>query len=148
IIGAGVSVVITQNLGAGKKEQADAVARAAVGASSWIGGFSMLAALAFATPLLRLLNTPEDVLPPAPPLLRWLAPAILLDVWNASMVSVMRAHMRSRDTLAVIVVMQIIVIAMAMPLMPRMGLEGYALALFTSRVVGVVLHLWLWKLRL
>jgi len=148
IIGAGVSVVITQNLGAGRPEQADAVARAAVGASSWIGGFSMLSALIFAAPLLRLLNTPEDVLPLAVPLLRWLAPAILLDVWNASMVSVMRAHMRSRDTLVVIMIMQVIVIAIATPLMPRLGLEGYALALFVSRVVGVVLHLWLWKLRL
>lgn len=148
IIGAGVSVVITQNLGAGRPEQADAVARAAVGASSWIGGFSMLSALLFATPLLRVLNTPEEVLPLAVPLLRWLAPAILLDVWNASMVSVMRAHLRARDTLVVIVIMQIVVIALAVPLMPRMGLEGYALALFLSRVVGVVLHLWLWKLRL
>ncbi len=124
------------------------MARAAVGASTWIGGFSMVCALLFATPLLRLLNAPEDVLPLAAPLLRWLAPAILFDVWNASMVSVMRAHMRSRDTLAVIIVMQIVVIALAVPLMPRLGLPGYALALFTSRVIGLVLHLLLWKWRL
>jgi len=148
IIGAGISVVITQNLGAGQREQADAVARAAVGASTWIGGFSMLCALLFATPLLRLLNAPEDVLPLAAPLLRWLAPAILFDIWNASMVSVMRAHMRSRDTLAVIIVMQIVVIMLAVPLMPRLGLPGYALALFTSRVIGLILHLLLWKWRL
>ncbi|HEY4080339.1 MAG TPA: MATE family efflux transporter [Burkholderiaceae bacterium] len=148
IIGAGVSVVITQSLGAGRREQADAVARAALGASSWIGGFSALMALLFAHQLLRLLNTPEDVLPLAEPLLRWLAPAILLDVWNASMVSVMRAHMRSRDTLAVIVVMQAIVLLLAVPLMPMLGLPGYALALFVSRLLGLGLHLWLWRWRL
>jgi Na+-driven multidrug efflux pump len=148
IIGAGISVVITQNLGAGRREQADAVARAALGASSWIGGFSALMALAFAGPLLRLLNTPDEVVPLAQPLLRWLAPAILLDIWNASMVSVMRAHMRSRDTLAVIVVMQAVVLLLAVPLMPWLGLEGYALAVFVSRALGLALHLWLWRWRL
>jgi len=37
VIGAGVGVVITQALGAGRRDQADAVARAVLGASSWIG---------------------------------------------------------------------------------------------------------------
>lgn len=44
-----------------------------------------------------------------------LAPALLLDAWNASMASVMRAHLRSRDTLAVLVLMQLCQLALAIP---------------------------------
>ncbi|MBV8605137.1 MAG: MATE family efflux transporter [Pelomonas sp.] len=148
IIGAGIGVVVTQNLGAGRRAQADAVARAAVGASTWIGGTTALVAVLFAHPLLALLNAPPAVLALAAPLLRALAPALLLDVWNASMASVMRSHLRTRDTLAVIVVMQICTLSLALPLMPRLGLPGYALALAISRGVGLALHLWLWRARL
>eukprot|EP01136_Pigoraptor_vietnamica_P011194 Opistho-1_new@49738 len=58
LIGAGVSVVVTQSLGGGRRDQADAVARAAVGASSWLGIVTALFALLFAEPLLRLMNAP------------------------------------------------------------------------------------------
>ncbi|MDN3921908.1 MATE family efflux transporter [Roseateles violae] len=148
IVGAGVSVVVTQSLGGGRRDQADALARAAVGASSWLGLFSASLALLATTPLLRLLNAPEGLLPLAAPLLQWLAPALLLDAWNASMGSVMRAHLRTRDTLMVIVAMQLATLALALPLMPRLGLPGYALALIAARALGLGLHLWLWRARL
>jgi len=148
IIGAGISVVVTQSLGGGRRDQADAVACAALGASTWLGGISTLAALLFATPLLRVMNAPEAVLPLAAPLLQWLAPAMLLDAWNASMSSVMRAHMRTRDTLVVIVVMQVCTLALAVPLMPHLGLPGFALALAASRSLGLVMHLYFWRNRL
>jgi len=148
IIGAGIGVVVTQNLGAGRRDQADAVARAAVGASTWIGGVMGLVALLFASPLLELLNAPPAVLALAVPMLRALAPALMIDVWNASMASVMRSHLRTRDTLAVIVVMQVCTLSLALPLMPRLGLPGYAVALALSRCVGLALHLWLWRERL
>ena len=44
--------------------------------------------------LLQALQAPVDLLPLALPFLQWLAPAMLLDAWNASMGSVMRAHLR------------------------------------------------------
>lgn len=148
IVGAGISVVVTQSLGGGRREQADAVACASLGASTWLGGISTLAALLFATPLLRLMNAPDAVLPLAAPLLQWLAPAMMLDAWNASMSSVMRAHMRTRDTLVVIVVMQVCTLALAIPLMPHLGLPGFALALAASRSLGLVMHLYFWRKRL
>jgi len=148
IIGAGISVVVTQSLGGGRRDQADALACAALGASTWLGGISTLAALLFATPLLRLMNAPDAVLPLAAPLLQWLAPAMLLDAWNASMSSVMRAHMRTRDTLLVIVVMQVCTLAVAVPLMPHLGLPGFALALAVSRSLGLAMHLYFWRRRL
>jgi len=148
IIGAGVSVVVTQSLGAGRRDQAQALARAALGASSWLGGITAGTALIGAGSLLRLLEAPPEVWPLARPFLMALAPAMLLDAWNASMASVMRAHLRTRDTLAVLVAMQLVQLALAVPLMAQLGLPGFALALLGSRGLALGLHLWLWRARL
>lgn len=151
VIGAGVSVVITQNLGAGQHDAARRVACAVLGASSWLGGMTALLAGLAAQPLLRLLNTPDEVLPLAVPLLQALALATLFDAWNASMASVMRAHLRSRATLLVLVAMHLCHLALALPLisgwggLPALGLPGYALALTLSRMLGLALHLLLWR---
>lgn len=154
IVGAGVGVVVTQALGAGRRAQADAVALAVLGASTWIGlAVAVTAALA-ALPLLKLMNAPAAVLPLAAPLLLSLAPAMLLDAWNASMTAVLRAHLRARETLAVMVAMQALHLALMAPLMngwgplPALGLPGYALALVLARVLAIQLHLWLWRERL
>ena len=154
VVGAGVGVVVTQALGAGRRETADALARAALGASTWVGGLVALLALAGAPLLMRLLNAPPEVMPLAQPLLQWLAPAMLLDAWNASMASVMRAHLRARDTLGVMVLMHATHLALAVPLMggvggwPGLGLAGFAAALIAARLLALALHLLLWRTRL
>lgn len=148
IIGAGISVVITQALGGGRRAVADATARAALGASTWLGGVTALMALVFAGPLLRLMNAPAEVLPLSLPFLMALAPAMMIDAWNASMAGVMRAHLRSRDTLMVLVAMQVAQLLLAIWLMPHLGLPGFALALAVSRAFGLGLHVWLWRERL
>jgi putative MATE family efflux protein len=154
IVGAGVGVVITQNLGGGRREAADAVARAVLAASTWIGAFTALLALAGTAPLLHLMNAPAEVLPLAAPLLQALAPALLLDAWNASMAAVMRAHLHARDTLVVMVLMHTVHLALAVPLMggafgwPGLGLPGFAVALLVARGVALALHLSLWRRRL
>lgn len=154
IIGAGASVVLTQRLGGGQRAQADAVARATLGASTWIGGGTGLGCVLLAGPLLGLLNTPEDVRPLAEPFVRWLGLSLLLDAWNASLAAVLRSHLRSRDTLAVIVAMHGSHLLLCVPLMlgagplPPLGLSGFALALLASRGLGVALHLVLWRARL
>jgi putative MATE family efflux protein len=158
IVGAGVGVVLTQALGAGRRDAADAVARAVLGASTWIGLAVALTAAAGASQLLRALNAPAELLPLALPFLVALAPAMLLDAWNASMTSVLRAHLRVRDTLAVMVAMQLVHLALMGPLMfgtslgaatvPALGMPGYALALLLARALAVALQLWLWRERL
>ncbi|AXA90224.1 MATE family efflux transporter [Massilia sp. YMA4] len=151
IVGSGVGVVITQSLGGGQRERANRVALASVGASSWIGAVTALVALAGADGLLALLQTPADVLPLAAPFLMALAPAMLFDAWNASMAAVMRAHLRTRDTLLVLVAMHLSHLLLALPVMhgwgplPALGLPGYALALALSRALGLALHLLLWR---
>lgn len=148
IVDAGIGVVITQALGSGRRAVADSTARASLGANTWLGASTGLAALLFAGPLLTLLNAPDSVRPLAQPFLMALAPCILLDAWNASMASVMRAHLRSRDTLVVLVLMQVTQLALSLVLMPRLGLPGFAVALTASRGLGLVLHVWLWRARL
>jgi Na+-driven multidrug efflux pump len=154
IVGAGVGVVITQNLGAGRRGAADAVACAVLGASTWLGGVCAVAAVAGTGPLLRVMNAPAEVLPLAAPLLQALAPAMLLDAWNSSMAAVMRAHLRSRDSLLVMVLMHALHLALAPVLMlglgswPGLGLAGYAVALVVARLLALALHLLLWRKRL
>ncbi|QGZ38571.1 putative MATE family efflux protein [Pseudoduganella flava] len=151
IVGSGVGVVITQSLGGGQRARADRVALASVGASTWIGALTALVAIAGAGPLLRLLQTPAGVYPLAVPFLMTLGAALLFDAWNASMAAVMRAHLRTRDTLIVLVAMHSTHVLLAIPLMhgwgplPALGLPGFAVALTVSRALGLALHLVLWR---
>jgi putative MATE family efflux protein len=158
VVGAGIGVVVTQALGAGRRDRADEVAKAVLGAASWIGAAVALTAAAGAQPLLRLMHAPAEVLPLAAPFLVALAPAMLLDAWNASMTAVLRAHLRARETMAVMVLMQLTHLALMVPLMsgfsllgftlPALGLPGYALALIAARLLALALHRWLWRQRL
>jgi Na+-driven multidrug efflux pump len=163
VIGAGVSVVVAQGLGgttdAGPASRAaQAVARASLGASTWAGLLIALATVLCAQPLLRLMNAPADVFALALPLLFWLAPAMLLDAWNAALASVTRAHLHGQAALRVIVIVHAVHLGGAALLMlgtpalpgtalqvPALGLTGFAIALLVSRVLGVALHLWVWR---
>lgn len=145
IVGAGISVVVSQALGGGRRAQADAVACAVLGASSWVGVACAGAAALGAEALMRGLNAPAEVLPLAAPLLRWMAPALLLDAWNAAMASVTRAHLRTREVLAVVLAMHALHLVLALWWMPAHGLAGFAAALAASRVLGLVLHATIWR---
>ncbi len=154
VIGAGVGVVVAQALGANKRGAADAAAAAAWGASTWIGGICMLLAGVFASPLLRLMNAPPEVLPLAVPLLQLMAPAVLLDAWNSTAASVLRSHLHARPTMVVNLTMQVLNLVLAVPLMSGAfgwdgwGLAGYALALLAARGLGLGLFLQAWRTRL
>lgn len=148
IVGMGASVVITQQLGAGDRRGADETARAALGASTWLGAGAGLAVLLGAEAFLRLLNAPPDVRAIATPFLRTLALALALDAFNASMAAVMRAHLHGRDTLINMISMHTLHLLLCLPLMRWLGLPGFAVAMAISRAFGLVLHLWLWRRRL
>ena len=154
VIGMGVSVVITQNLGAGKRLAAQATAKAALGASSWLGLITALLVFTGAGSLLELLNAPPAVLLLGRPYLQVLALALLLDAFNASMAAVMRAHLRTRDTMFNILAMHGVHLLLCLPLMrgagllPALGLVGFALAMALSRLFGLLVHLALWRWRL
>lgn len=150
----GVSVVITQNLGAGHRAGADRTACSALGASSWLGATVALVLVSSAESLLAALNAPPDVLRLATPYVQALALSVLLDAWNASMASVMRAHLRTRDVMLNILSMHGLHLVLCVPLMrgwgplPALGLPGFALALALSRAWGLAWHVLLWRWRL
>lgn len=157
IVGAGAGVVLTQALGAGRRDEADAVARALLGASTWIGLAVALPAALAAAPLMRLMNAPPEVLPLATTLLVALAPVLVLDAWCASLTTVLRSHLRARDTLAVMTAMQGLQLLLMGPLMLgwgpwpddwALGLPGFALAVLLSRLLAIGLLLALWRARL
>jgi putative MATE family efflux protein len=154
IISMGVSVVVTQYVGAGNRGEADATARAALGASTWLGLSSALAVFLGAAPLLSSMNAPPDVLALGVPYLQMLAVALVLDAFNASMAAVMRAHMRTQDAMLTVLGMHLTHLLLCVPLMrgwgwiPPLELVGFALAMALSRAVGVGAHLFLWRLRL
>lgn len=148
IISMGVSVVITQYLGAGNKAGADQTARAALGASTWLGLGSGCALLLGAAPLLSLLNATPEVIALGAPYLQMLALALLLDAFNASMAAVLRAHLHTRDTMLTILAMHALHLALCFPLMRAWGLVGFALAMAISRAFGLCMHLLLWRWRL
>lgn len=154
IISMGVSVVVTQNLGAGHRSVADATARAAIGASVWLGLISGMVVSIFPNNLLLLLNTPPEVLPLAVPFLEVLAIALGLDSLNASMGAVMRAHLHTRDTFLNMMSMHSLHLLMCVLLMQGIGfiqpigLIGFALSAAVSRLFAVGFHLVLWRWRL
>jgi Na+-driven multidrug efflux pump len=142
IISMGVSVVITQNLGAGHVGGAHHVARAALGASTWLGLGAAIVVFTGAGPLLSLLDSPGPVQALGEPYLQMLAWALMLDAYNASMSAVMRAHLRTRDAMFNILAMHALHLLLCLPLMrglgpiPALGLPGFALAMAISRAFG------------
>lgn len=151
IISMGVGVVITQNLGAGNRRDADRTALASLGASTWLGLGSALVLFAATKPLLTAMQATVEVRELAAPYLHVLAFALFLDAFNASMAAVMRSHLHTRETMLNILSMHALHIALCFVLMrgvgpiAPMGMVGFALALAVSRAFGLGVHLWLWR---
>jgi putative MATE family efflux protein len=151
IISMGVSVVITQNLGAGNRQDADRTARAALGASTWMGLLTAITLLLGAQTLLGWLNAPPAVQALATPYLQTLALALLLDAYNAAMAAVVRAHLRTRETMYNVLAMHSLHLLLCVPLMrgwgplPGLGLPGFAVAMALSRAFGLAIHVLLWR---
>jgi Na+-driven multidrug efflux pump len=145
ILGAGVSVVVAQYLGAGQVSHAAAVARQCVVIAGWgAGALAVFFALAGKVLLLQL-QADASLVALAAPFMLVLAPALLLDAFNAVGASVLRAHLKARDSLAIIFAMQLVLAATAAPFIGYWGLPGYALALLVSRSLACVLHYLTWR---
>jgi Na+-driven multidrug efflux pump len=144
VVGAGVGVVVAQALGAGNPPQAAAIARACLGAATWVGAAAAFVCAGAAAPLLRAVNAPPEVLPQAASMLVWLAPALWLDAWHATLGGVLRAHLRMRWALGATVLAHGLHMGLAFWWMPTCGLPGFALALLASRVASVLWQVWMW----
>ncbi|WP_372524280.1 MATE family efflux transporter [Piscinibacter sp.] len=151
VLAIGVGVVTTQALGGQQPEVAHRTALVGLGASTW-AGLLAAACVVFGNELtLDLLNAPDEILPLAAPYLQLLAPALLLEAYNLTMASILRAHLHARQSLQIMLAMHGTHLLLAVPLMlgvgewDGLGLYGYALALTASRGLGLLLHLWMWR---
>jgi Na+-driven multidrug efflux pump len=144
IIGAGAGVVIAQNAGAGKLAESNAVIRAILGASTWMGMVTALGAALGAATLMGWMNAPADIAPVAASFLVCLAPSLFVDAWSALLSSAMRARLVNRAVLIVTVASTALQLALAAPLMLGMGafegwgLNGFAVAQFAGRAFAIV----------
>jgi Na+-driven multidrug efflux pump len=154
VLAIGMGVVITQLLGGKQLELVRRTALAGLGACTWAGALVVAILVLGNDAILDLLNAPDEILPLVSPYLQLLAPAALLDGYNLTMASILRAHLHVRDSLKVMVVMHCSHLAMAVPLMlgvgpwEGLGLYGFAVALLISRAIGLALHLVLWRKRM
>ncbi|MCX7275737.1 MAG: MATE family efflux transporter [Burkholderiales bacterium] len=154
VLAIGMGVVITQLLGGKQLELVRRTALAGLGACTWAGALVVAILVLGNDAILDLLNAPDEILPLVSPYLQLLAPAALLDGYNLTMASILRAHLHVRDSLKVMVVMHSTHLALAVPLMLGMGpweglgLYGFAVALLISRALGLALHLVLWRKRM
>jgi Na+-driven multidrug efflux pump len=151
VLAIGVGVVTTQALGGKQDEAARCTALVGLGASTWAGLLAAACVLLGNDLILDILNAPAEVLPIAAPYLQLLAPALVLEAYNLTMASILRAHLHARESLLVMVAMHGSHLLLAIPLMLGVGswggfgLPGYAYALLASRALGLALHLWLWR---
>ncbi len=145
IVSMGASVVITQQLGAQQTEAARASARAAFAACAWLGVSVACVVAASAPGLMSFMQAPAEVERLAVPFLRTLALALGLDAMLAITSAVLRAQLRSRQTLMVSLAIHATHLALCVPAMSHWGLPGFALAMAASRVLGLALLLVLWQ---
>jgi putative MATE family efflux protein len=148
IVGAGVSAVVANRLGASDRDGAMTITRNSFAAAGVVGVFVAMLVLIGAEPLLRLMRAPEGVLPLAVPYLRAMAFAILLDAFNATLASNLRAYMFARDTLKVFVVAATLQALLAVVLIPIWGLLGYVVAVTIAYSLALTLHLRFARIRI
>lgn len=154
VLAIGLGVMVTQYLGGAQHAPARRTALLALGASTWVGALVVFVVVAGNDAALDWLNAPQAVIALAAPYLQWFAPALLLDAYNLSMAAVLRAHLFAKDSLRIMVAMHATHLGLAFLIMRGwgewngMGLEGYAIAMLLSRALGLVLHLWFWRVRM
>lgn len=154
VLAIGVGVVVTRLLGSGDTEQAGKTARVALGACTWAGSGVALWLVLGSTFTLDVLNAPDELWPMATLYMLLLAPSMLLEAYNLCMAAVLRAHLLARESLLIMVAMHGSHLALAFVFMrgvgewDGLGLNGYAIAWFLSRCIGLALHLWMWRKRM
>ncbi|MBI2510487.1 MAG: MATE family efflux transporter [Opitutae bacterium] len=147
-IGVGASVVITHHVGAGDAKGAEKIVTTAIAVNTWIGLVLSIVAFTCATPLLRLMQLPDELMVHARPFLTLMGGTLFMESMNVSLGASLRAHGHTRDAMVVTTLQNIINIACSCVLLfglfgaPKMGVTGVALASVFSRVVASVI-LWI-----
>jgi Na+-driven multidrug efflux pump len=137
VVGAGVSVVVAQALGAGDQARADGLARAAMGAATVFGLVLAVGCAVLARPLLQVMQAPAALQSATAQLLLLMAPGFVVDAWFAVQASVLRAHLQAAAVLRASMLMHSATMLLMLWALPRFGLPGFALAWIGGRALAV-----------
>jgi putative MATE family efflux protein len=154
VLAIGLGVVVTQLIGSRQQDAVQRTAYMALAASTWAGLLAAGWLLLGKSFTLEVLNAPPEVVPLAISFMLLLAPAMLLEAYNLSMAAVLRAHLFARESLFIMVAMHGCHLLLAVVFMRGLGpwegwgLNGYAVAFFISRALGLALHLRFWRQRM
>ncbi len=146
-IGIGASVVITHHVGAGDRAGADRIVTTAIAVNTWVGLVLSVVAFTCATPLLRLMQLPPELMHYAQPFLTLMGGTLFMEAMNTALGAALRAHGHTKDAMVVTAVQNVINVAGSCVLLfglfgaPKMGVTGVALASVFSRVVATIV-LW------
>jgi putative MATE family efflux protein len=138
ILGAGISVVVAQHLGAQQSQSAQRIARAAVRVSFVVGGLLAFIGGVGAPYFLSWFSTDQTILELAIPFLQLIGWGLMLDATISALFAVLRAYLYARTNLAFTVVMHCIHLAIAVTLIPTIGLMGFAVGLLVSRFIALI----------
>ncbi|MBA3849550.1 MAG: MATE family efflux transporter [Opitutus sp.] len=143
-IGIGASVVITHHVGGGDPRGAEKIVTTAIAVNTWIGLVVSLVAFTCATPLLRLMQLPEELMLHARPFLTLMGGTLFMEAMNTALGASLRAHGHTRDAMVVTAGQNIVNVAVSCVLLfglfgaPKMGVTGVALASVFSRVLASI----------
>lgn len=154
VVSIGTSVVVTQHHGAGDHAGAGQTAKAGLAASGWVGLATLLLLGLGSGLILRLMRLPEELMPVGEPYMAVLGVALLFDSISMCMVAVLRAYTYTRESMKIVLVMNLVQVLLSVPLLLGVGswagwgLPGMALAMAISRLAGIGLAWQIWRERL
>lgn len=147
IISGASAVLISQNLGAGNKENASRIAALSISFNIILGIIISAVLVIFNQPILEFIGAKDKVLEYATQYLQIVGGFIFLQALMGALVVIIRNHGHTQISMYVTVAMNIInttldiIFVLGLLGMPRMGIAGVAIATSLSRVVGTIVLL-------
>ena len=145
----GALVVVAQQLGAGREDSALRSSRAALRASTLLGTVLAAAVVVVAPFVLRLINTPEDLIGDALAYIWVVALGLVFNAYIVAATAVLRAygHTASILILAIVVNIADVLLLGVFLMVLDLGVVGAALPTLVVRGIGVLLLMWLLRSR-
>jgi len=140
-VSVGCNVLVARYYGAGDHKSVSETVHCAVGASLIIGVMAGVVGLLFSTPLLRLMGSPDDVLPLASLYLRIYFCGMPFNIAYNFGAAVLRAVGDTKRPLYILTVAGIVnvILNLITVILFRMGVAGVAIATVSSQVISAVL---------
>ncbi len=140
-VSVGCNVLVARYYGAGDQKSVSETVHCAVGASVIIGVLAGIVGLVFSTPLLRLMGSPEDVLPLASLYLRIYFCGMPFNIAYNFGAAVLRAVGDTKRPLYILSLSGVVnvVLNLILVIVFHMGVAGVAIATVASQVISAIL---------